>query len=566
MAINKIMSLKLFKIGCCSRVFKWLLLLMVALYPSTAGAADWHTLAQPIGTENTPFLVDPAVLNASYASNKGPWELTTTVTSIKTTVPLAFVRFYNPTATVNPSGQEGSWVMRASAVRGLNAAQIRTLFALPNTPSMMTLGLSVPGASFYTGIAGAIDGWGAGGGQQSQATGGPYTTFFNGQSIMEAVLSYPAMADTDNGRTVGTYLVSHSPAAYSDMETVYNALDVLYNPASKTLFNNALSALSSERYDNLASTGFQAVSQQNQAIDDRVDRIAVNGSKSGIWVKAARSFQHFSASGFDGHISGMIFGSDKKISETMHSGISLAWMHGALEWQNDGGQAITDYYRAAAYSSLIYDRAFLQAVASFGLSDGNALRNIHISTLYQPSLHGPSLSPLAELSRTAAAAYNGWDADLYLRSGLVLHTGTFTFLPVVGFGYLNQSRNSFSETGAESLDLQVAGAQSQTLHCHADLRIERAFQLSNRQKITPYIMIDWAYARRLDAHAVSASMNGWSDSFTTTASSANISLYTGTAGLEVALSKSLIIKADYSAQYHDGERQSAFGATVNYEF
>jgi hypothetical protein len=155
------MTQKLLGEGWRGLVLRVLIFVTVAgVNPSLVGAADWRNLTQPIGSENTPFLVDPAVLNALYAVGKGPWELSTLVTSTRTTVPQFFIRFYNPTASSNASGQEGSWVMRASSVRGLNAQQIRALFALPNTPTMMTLGLSVPGESFYTGLAAPIDGWG----------------------------------------------------------------------------------------------------------------------------------------------------------------------------------------------------------------------------------------------------------------------------------------------------------------------------------------------------------------------------------------------------------------------
>jgi uncharacterized protein YhjY with autotransporter beta-barrel domain len=560
------MKAKSFREGLRGLVWQSLLFLTLAGHPSTVAAADWHSLTQPIGTENTPFLVDPALLNASYGAGKGPWELTTTVTSIKTTVSQSFIRFYNPSAPSNPSGQEGSWVMRRSAVRGLNAEQIRNLFALPNKPTMMTLGVSQVGTSFYTGIAGPIDGWGEGGGQQSQANGGPYTTFFNGQSIMDAVLSYPSMANSDNGRTIGTYLVSHTPQPYSDMESVYNNLDVLYNPASQELFNSGLNSMTPQRFDNLAASGYQAAIMQNQAIDDRIDRLVLNRSKSGIWAKAARTIQHDTASGYDGDINGFIVGGDTKSSENTVTGMSLAWMHGTVDWYDDGGHAVTNYYRAAAYSALVLDQAFLQILASAGSADGNTSRNINIGTFYLPSPHGPALSPLTALSRTATAAYNGWDAGVGLRSGLILHSGPLKLLPGIGLDYLYQSRNGFSETGAESLDLQVEAAHTETVHCLADLLIEREFQLNDHKKITPYLIIGWGYEQRLDAQAITASMNGWSDSFTTTSSLGGTNTLMGSAGLEMAVSKSLFIQADYFYQARNYARQSGFSGAMRYEF
>ncbi|NTW69747.1 MAG: autotransporter outer membrane beta-barrel domain-containing protein, partial [Chlorobiaceae bacterium] len=520
------------------------LLLTFAGVPLTAGATDWRTLTQPVGTENTPFLVDPALLNASYGAGRGPWALSTSVTSITTTTPQFFIRFYNPSAPSNPSGQEGSWVMRTSAVRGLSAQEIRNRFALPNTPSMMTLGLSVTGESFYTGIAAPIEGWGDGGGQQSQANGGPYTIFFNAQPVMEAALSYQAMADTDNGRNVGAYLDSSTQVAYSDMESVYNSLDVLCNPASRDLFNSALGSISAQRFDNLESSAYFAVELQNQAIDDRIDRFAVNNSMPGFWAKAARSFQHSPDSGYDGDINAMIVGLDRKSSDRTLSGISLAWMRGTVYWADNGGQAVTDYYRAAAWSAVLIDRAFLQGSVSVGSVAEETSRNITIGTLYLPSPHGPLLSPLSGISRTAIAGYKGWNADIGLRAGVLVNAGILNIRPSFGLGWLYQSRNSFTEIGAESLNLTVAAAHTGTLHCRADFRFERAIPMDEQKTITPYVVIGWAFAKRLDAQEVTASMNGRSDSFTTSAAIGTTQMFTGRAGIETALSREFFISAE----------------------
>ena len=552
--------------GWRKSVLHFVLLFVCMGFIYDADAADWRTLVQPVGTENIPFLIDPALLNAAYSAGKGPWDSGTTVTSIKTTVPLFFVRFYNPTAALNPSRQEGSWVMRASVVRGLNAQQIRDLFALPNTPTMMTLGLSTTGVSLYTGVAAPIAGWGNGGGQQSQSYSGPYTTFFNAQSVMDGVLCYQTMASSPNLATIGSYLVAHTPDPYSDMETLYNSLDVLYNPASYDLFNRALKSISPTCLDNIATAGIRAVLLQNHAIDDRIDLLSLHESESGIWSKAVRSYQHYSAAGFDGDMNGVIIGADKKTSANILSGISLAWMQGGVSWYDGGGKAAVDYYRVAAYSALLMHDAFLQATLSAGLADGHSSRNIYIGTFYQPSQYGPATSPLVALSRTAQGDYRGWNGDFTLRSGTLLRAGPLTILPSAAVGYLYQSRGGFNESGAGALDFTLSEAQSQTFHSDAGIRLDREFLLSEHQKITPYISISWAYEKRLDDRAVTASMNGWNDSFTTYSPLTAGHTGTGSAGLMMSLNKSLLLIADYITQAGSGYRDCGFEAGLSWIF
>jgi len=533
---------------------------------SFADAADWRSLVQPVGIQNVPFLNDPAVLNALYSAGQGPWDTGTSVTSIKTTVPQLFIRFYNPTAAQNSSRQEGSWIMRTSTVRGLNAQQIRDLFALPNTPTMMTLGLSSTGASLYTGIAGTIAGWGTGGGQQSQSWSGPYTTFFNGQTVMDRVLYYPTMAGTPNLSAIGSYLVAHNPAPFSDMESVYNSLDVLYNPLSSDLFNKALKSISPTGIDNLATTATRAVLVQNQTIDDRIDQLSLYHTQAGIWTKAMHTHQQYSTAGFDSDVNGVIIGADTKTSNTAFSGISLAWLQGTVNWYDNGGKAVGDYYRVAAYTALVMDKAFLQATMSAGSADGQSSRNIYIDTFYQPSQYGPKDSPLSTLSRTAQGYYTGWNADLNLRGGVLLHAGPLTILPATSIGYLYQSQGSFNESGAGSLDLNVSDIQSQLFHCQTDIRIDREFLLGEHAKITPYLSAGWAYEKRIDNQAVTASMNGWNDSFTTYAPLSDRQSLTGKAGLIISTSKQLLIHADYIFQTASGYRNDGVEGGISCSF
>ena len=552
--------------GCRYVLLHFLLFFTWTGFFSIADAADWRTLVQPIGTQNDPYLLDPAVLNALYSAGKGPWDTATSVTNIKTTTPQFFVRFYNPTAAQNSSRQEGSWVMRSSTVRGMNAQQIRDLFALPNTPTMMTLGLTTTGASLYTGIAGPIEGWGSGGGQQSQSYSGPYTTFFNAQPVSNGVLLYQSMAGTPNLYTVGAYLVAHTPEAWSDMESIYNSLDVLYNPASSELFNSALKSISPACFDNLAESGVRAVLMQNQAIDGRIDQLVFHESLPGFWSKALRSYQHYSAEGFDGDVDGVIIGADTKTSTNAFSGISIGWLKGAVTWSDNGGRAAADYYRIAAYSALMLDDAFLQVAVSGGSADGNSVRNIHIGTFYQPSQYSSSTSPLAALSRTANASYKGWNADCSLRGGALMHAGLLRLIPSASMGYLYQSRGGFRETGAGSLDFNVSDAQSQAFHTQAVLRLERVVVLKDQQKITPGISIGWAYEKRIDRQAVTASMNGWSDSFSTYSSQPVQHVLTGSAGVMMNVGKRVIAYADYICQRASGYSSNGLEAGLSLEF
>ncbi len=78
--------------------------------------------------------------------------------------------------------------------------------------------------------------------------------------------------------------------------------------------------------------------------------------------------------------------------------------------------------------------------------------------------------------------------------------------------------------------------------------------------------IDWVYAKRLDAQAVTASMNGWGDTVTTSSSSSGTHYLTGAVGFEIKAAKELLVRADYSRQVSADDRQCGFTVALNYGF
>ncbi|NTV01355.1 MAG: autotransporter outer membrane beta-barrel domain-containing protein [Chlorobiaceae bacterium] len=516
------------------RAISALLLCSCLGFSRPAESSDWRTLVQPIGTENDPFLIDPSGINIGYAPGQGPWETSTMVTSITTTTRQFFVRFYNPSAPVNPSNQEGSWVMRASEVRGLTPEQVRNKFALPNLPSMMTLGLTTTGGSFYTGLAGPISGWGDGGGQQSQQKAGPYTSFFNGQAVMASVLDYTQLAGTSNGRVVGSYLMAHSPAPYSDMETVYNSLDVLYNPSGKALFEAALSSIGPERYDNLFTTGLDAAMLHHRTVVDRLDRLRPGKARGVFWAAGVRDCGQYPDSGFDNDIGGVIAGIDKPASDRLVYGVSVAWLRGIADW-NGGGRARSEHYRGSAYIEISGKPQFLQFMVSAGSMQASVSRQIDIGTVYEPSPHGSVISPLSPVSRLAVSSGHGWDADIVFRGGSKFEAEQLLIIPAVEAGCLYQSYGAFREAGAESIDLIVSGSRATTLHSLAGFRVERPFLVGRHERVVPYVHVEWEFRERLDRREVTASLNGWPDTFTVTARHADGNRLAGGIGATLLL-------------------------------
>lgn len=189
---------------------------------------------------------------------------------VRTAVPSQYVRFY--TAGVNDA--VGSFIAPSNAVRGLTSEQVRNVLALPWLPDSTTL-VKVPAGTcvLYGQIAPILGNfpanppsipapgpWGRGGALQGYLIGPSSDPncqnatfvlaqdYVNQQSINGFALAYRPNAGVGNTYAVAAALdVGAFPAQFSDMDTIYNSLDLL-NYGSPEALQMALKQLDGESY------------------------------------------------------------------------------------------------------------------------------------------------------------------------------------------------------------------------------------------------------------------------------------------------------------------------------
>ncbi len=187
-----------------------------------------------------------------------------------TSVPTLYARVYTSGVT-NPVG---GFIAPSSALRGKTAQQVRDFLALPYLPDSLTLVQVPAGTCVLYGTAAPIVGsfpanppaiptpgpWGNGGTLQGTLIGTsnspncqnpsflPSANYFNRQAIGGGALAYRPNAGVGNTYAVAAALdVGIFPAQFSDMDTVYNALDVL-NDGTPGALQAALKQLDGESY------------------------------------------------------------------------------------------------------------------------------------------------------------------------------------------------------------------------------------------------------------------------------------------------------------------------------
>ena len=225
---------------------------------------------------------------------------------VRTAVPSLYVRAYTQDVT-NPVG---GFVAPINAVRGLTAAQIRDVLALPFLPTSLTL-VEVPaGTCVLYGQGAPILGnfaanppaiptagpWGRGGALQGVLIGlssqpgcadagfVPAQNFTSRQSIGDFALAYRPNAGKGNSYAVAAALDTGSfPAQFSDMDGVYNSLDAL-NFNSPSALQVALKQLGGEAY---ADYGYIRMASGRQFLDVMLQQMRSVRSRGPIAASSA---------------------------------------------------------------------------------------------------------------------------------------------------------------------------------------------------------------------------------------------------------------------------------------
>lgn len=545
-------------------------LLLALTFAPAAWAEDWHNLVQPIGTV---LSVETASTVNTRLGGNPPFDLATDVTTVKTSAPLYFVRFYNPTAAQNPSGAIGSWVIRSATVRGLTLAQVRDVFALPSMPTSMTMVLVPSGYNLYTGIAAPISGWGAGGAQQSKLIGPPWVpanNFLNQQAIGDCILCYRILAPNGNTGRVATYLDGRIPAAYSDLENVYTSLDLLYYGPLSAQFRDALDQVGPARYASQTADALRTSVLYNEMIDQRVATVFSEKKQSSsrppvagpmtlqqesngqhpVWVRAAGGVLRAGDLGFNAQSSGIFAGSDTQVSDTSMVGFSAGFVHSNLDWTGAGGSVQTDYTKAGVYAAWLPGDWFAQVGVNAGVSRGDASRRMAFSIL----------------SRTATSAPSGWEGNARLRVGFRMPFAGVDVTPNASLDYFYQRWDAFTESGADSLNLRVQPVKNRTLRSHVGVNVSWDTPLQNTRVMTPVLQLGWAHERPLDDRAITAGLNGQPGYFTVYDDTKATDSLTAGVSANLVSGKNFSLLARYGLEYRRDFTDQTLSAGLNYRF
>uniref|UniRef100_UPI002240F000 autotransporter outer membrane beta-barrel domain-containing protein n=1 Tax=Verrucomicrobium sp. BvORR034 TaxID=1396418 RepID=UPI002240F000 len=91
--------------------------------------------------------------------------------------------------------------------------------------------------------------------------------------------------------------------------------------------------------------------------------------------------------------------------------------------------------------------------------------------------------------------------------GYDFRRGNWTFGPQASLQYSRVSMDSFRERGADSLDLRLADADSESLRSYLGARVAYTIALNDRVTLIPEMRAFWQH-EYLDGGSLNASLNG----------------------------------------------------------
>ncbi len=198
------------------------------------------------------------------------------------------------------------------------------------------------------------------------------------------------------------------------------------------------------------------------------------------------------ASGFKYSVGGTAFGHDCPLDEYLMVGYALGYANTQMSLSSVSQNITVDGYSAAAYVRHVFDCFY--TLGSFGFTRDQIESQRHLV--------------FGTIDRTARATFAGYEYSAYVEEGMLLCCGHgWKLQPYVAAQYINLQRDQFTETGADSLNLDILKSHTDSLRGIWGVRLESKFCLLEHTFVP---MLHASYAREFlrEGRFVSASLSG----------------------------------------------------------
>jgi outer membrane autotransporter protein len=260
----------------------------------------------------------------------------------------------------------------------------------------------------------------------------------------------------------------------------------------------------------LGAAGFQAIGGISQPlVHDKNGKSAADAKDASPIVESAtatnwnawalgtgmfsRSTNLGSLQNYNNDAGGFLVGADYRWSEKFVTGLYAGYDYSYAKY-NGGGSTKGNSFSFGTYASYAKDGYYADAMIGGGYTGFQTQRSIEFSTI----------------DRTASADPNSGQFTAGLNLGKDFEVGQFTLGPIVGAQYTYAGIGSFTESGAESLNLSLGQQNANSLRSTLGGRIAYTWNVNQKIAIIPEVRMFWQHEFLNNPRTINASLDGGS--------------------------------------------------------
>jgi outer membrane autotransporter protein len=201
------------------------------------------------------------------------------------------------------------------------------------------------------------------------------------------------------------------------------------------------------------------------------------------------------------NVGGFAAGLDRMVAPGLSVGVTAGYTTGTQWTQGFSGQGTTDTFLAGLYGNYRMDKIYADAVFGYGYSYNQMRRQIFI----------PGLQPRTAQSGAGANQWYGQIEGGYRFDIGPLGIGAPAEASITPFARLQGytgAQSGFTETGAQSLNLTVAGQTTNSLRSVIGAQLGGAIDLGWREKLAVQVRLGWSHEYADTARPVTATLAG----------------------------------------------------------
>jgi outer membrane autotransporter protein len=321
-----------------------------------------------------------------------------------------------------------------------------------------------------------------------------------------------------------------------------------------------MNAIRSDRmtsgYDQQAKSNLIAYADSDGGLDQlfAAGRLSPAEAKNDLWLNGFGQWGDQEGdsgfTGFDYTVWGTTLGFDHIFADKFLAGLSLGYSRTDIDLDDSGGDGDIDSLFGSLYGSYFNKNAYIEAAFSYGRNWYDNQRSIQV---------GPD-------QRKASSDHDGDAFSGYLGAGYYFNLKDWSLGPFGTLRYVYLDEESFQETGAGGVSLEVDGRNTDSLVSELGLQVMRSFE-TKYGSLIPELSAAWSYDFDIDDRVITTSFAGSPGAeFSIEGQEVNKNGAVLTAGLTFIHKSGFSTSLDYIGEFRQDYQSNGVIGVLRYSF